>query len=72
MNKGIPVVANKNLQALTHPVKNRYARPDPIFRKDGDAWRIWGEAWDASIGKNEQPVSSAFTDAARRIDAAMQ
>jgi multiple sugar transport system substrate-binding protein len=71
VKSGIPAVAGKNLAALAHPVKNRYARPDPIFRKDGDAWRIWGEAWDASIVKNEQPVAAAFSDAARRIDAAM-
>ncbi|MBI3973282.1 MAG: hypothetical protein HY332_18570 [Chloroflexi bacterium] len=36
-----------------------------------DAWRIWGEAWDASIVKNQQPVASAFADAARRIEASM-
>ena len=71
LKRGIPLVAGKNLQALTHPVKNRYARPDPIFRKDGDAWRIWGEAWDAAILRNEQTVAAAFGDAARRIDAAM-
>jgi ABC-type glycerol-3-phosphate transport system substrate-binding protein len=71
MKKGIPSVAGKNLTALTHPVKNRYARPDPIFRKDGDAWKIWGEAWDASLVRNEQTVAAAFGDAARRIDAAM-
>lgn len=71
LKTGIPQVVNKNLQALIHPVKNRYARPDPIFRKDGDAWKIWNEAWDASMVRNEQPVSSAFGDAARRIDAAM-
>jgi multiple sugar transport system substrate-binding protein len=71
VKKGIPQVASKNLQALTHPVKNRYARPDPIFRKDGDAWKIWGEAWDASMGRNEQGVTPAFSDAARRIDASM-
>ena len=71
LKKGVPAVAGKNLQALTHPVRNRYARPDPTFRKDGDAWRIWGEAWDASIVRNEQPVATAFTDAARRIEAAM-
>ena len=71
VRKGIPAVSAKNLHAFTHPVKNRYARPDPIFRKDGDAWRIWGEAWDASIVRNEQPVAAAFGDAARRIEAAM-
>lgn len=71
LKQGIPLVASKNLQALTHPVRNRYARPDAIFRQDGDAWRIWGEAWDAAMVKNEQTVPAAFGDAARRIDAAM-
>jgi multiple sugar transport system substrate-binding protein len=71
VKRGIPAVAGKNLQALTHPVRNRYARPSPIFRKDGEAWTIWGEAWDASLVRNEQPVAAAFTDAARRVDAAM-
>lgn len=71
LKKGIPALASKNLQVFSHPVKNRYARPDPIFRKDGDAWGIFGEAWTASIIENKQPVADAFRDAARRIDAAM-
>lgn len=71
LKKAIPQLAIKNLAALTHPVKNKYARPDGIFRKDGEAWKIFGEAWDASIGKNDQGVTPAFADAARRVDAAM-
>jgi len=71
LKKAIPQVANKNVAALTHPVKNKYARPDAIFRKDGDAWKIVGEAWDAAITRNEQGVPPAFSDAARRVDAAM-
>jgi multiple sugar transport system substrate-binding protein len=69
--KGMPALAGKNLQAFTHPVKNRYLRPDAIFRKDVEAWAIITEAWTATMVKNEQPVSTAFADAARRVDAAM-
>ena len=71
LKQGLPQIADKNLHALVHPVKNRYARPDAIFRKDADAWKIWLEAWNSAMVKNEQTVSSAFGDAARRIDAAM-
>ncbi|MGH2356020.1 MAG: extracellular solute-binding protein, partial [Chloroflexota bacterium] len=71
LKKSRPALAGKNLQAFAHPMKNRYARPREIFRKDADAWRIIGEAWAASMVKNEQQVTPAFMDAARRVDAAM-
>jgi multiple sugar transport system substrate-binding protein len=71
VKKRWPELAPKNLQAFTHPVKNRYARPDAIFRKDGEAWTIFTEAWNAAMVRNEQSVAAAFQDAARRVDAAM-
>jgi ABC-type glycerol-3-phosphate transport system substrate-binding protein len=69
VKKRWPELASKNLQAFSHAVTNRYARPDPIFRRDVEAWTIFGEAWTASMVRNEQSVAAAFQDAARRIDA---
>jgi multiple sugar transport system substrate-binding protein len=71
IKKNRPALAGKNLQAFAHPLKNRYARPREIFRKDADAWRIIGEAWAATMTRNEQQVTPAFQDAARLVDAAM-
>lgn len=71
MKKSFPALAPKNLAAFAQAVKERYARPAEIFRKDGDAWKIIQEAWDATMVRNESPVSDTFRDAARRVDAAM-
>jgi multiple sugar transport system substrate-binding protein len=68
MKKTVPSLANKNVAALTHPLKNKYARPQAIFRKDDDAWKILKEAWDATMVRNEQPVADAFRDAERRVN----
>jgi multiple sugar transport system substrate-binding protein len=68
MKKGIPALSGKNLQAFTHPVRNRYARPGPIFRQQKDSWQAFTDAWNATMRRNEQPVADAFRDAARRIE----
>jgi multiple sugar transport system substrate-binding protein len=70
--KAIPSLATKNLAALTAPLKEKYARPQAIFRKDDEAWKIIKEAWDSTMVKNEQPVASAFADAERRVNALLQ
>jgi multiple sugar transport system substrate-binding protein len=72
MKKSVPSLANKNVAALTAPLKEKYARPQAIFRKDDEAWKIIREAWDATMVKNEQPVSTAFADAERRVNAVLQ
>jgi multiple sugar transport system substrate-binding protein len=71
MKRSVPSLANKNVAALTHPLKNKYARPQAIFRKDDDAWKIIVEAWNATMVRNEQPVADAFRDAERRVNAAL-
>jgi ABC-type glycerol-3-phosphate transport system substrate-binding protein len=69
MEKSIPSLATKNVAALTAPLKEKYARPQAIFRKDDDAWKIIKEAWDTTMVRNEQPVPAAFADAERRVNA---
>jgi multiple sugar transport system substrate-binding protein len=69
MKKSIPSLATKNVAALTAPLKEKYARPQAIFRKDDDAWKVLKEAWDATMVRNEQPVADAFRDAERRVNA---
>jgi multiple sugar transport system substrate-binding protein len=71
MKKSIPSLANKNVAALTAPLKEKYARPQAIFRKDDDAWKILREAWDATMVRNEQTVADAFRDAERRVNATL-
>jgi multiple sugar transport system substrate-binding protein len=71
MKKAIPSLAAKNVAALTAPLKERYARPQAIFRKDDDAWKILKEAWDATMVRNELPVADAFRDAERRVNATL-
>lgn len=68
LRREFPTLAGKNLQAFAHPIKNRYARPDAIFRKNAEAWKIIQETWQATMHRNEVPVSDAFRDAARRIE----
>ena len=69
MKKSFPGLADKNVAAFAHAVKNKYARPQVIFPvKDDDAWKIITEAWNASIVNNQQPPADAFRDAARRVD----
>jgi multiple sugar transport system substrate-binding protein len=70
MKKAYPEIADKNVQAFSHAVKNKYARPQAVFvTKDDDAWKIINDAWSATMVRNEQPVADALRDAARRIDA---
>jgi ABC-type glycerol-3-phosphate transport system substrate-binding protein len=70
MKKAHPEIADKNVQAFGHAVKNTYARPQAVFvAKDDDAWKIVNDAWSASLVRNEQPVPDVLRDAARRIDA---
>jgi hypothetical protein len=69
MKKSIPSLATKNVAALTAPLKEKYARPQAIFRKDDDAWKVLKDAWDATMVRNEQPVADAFRDAERRVNA---
>jgi multiple sugar transport system substrate-binding protein len=71
MKKSIPSLATKNVAALTAPLKEKYARPQAIFRKDDDAWKVIREAWDTTMVKNEQPVTDAFRDAERRVNAVL-
>ena len=71
MRKTIPSLATKNVAALTAPLKEKYARPQAIFRKDDDAWKVLREAWDATMVRNEQPVADAFRDAERRVNATL-
>jgi len=69
MKKAVPSLANKNVAALTAPLKEKYARPQAIFRKDDDSWKIIKDTWDATMVRNEQPVADAFKDAERRVNA---
>ncbi|HEX2186620.1 MAG TPA: hypothetical protein VHN78_14060, partial [Chloroflexota bacterium] len=62
MKRSIPTLADKNVAAFAHAVKHKYARPQAIFRKDDDAWKILNEAWAATMIRNEQPVPDAFRD----------
>jgi multiple sugar transport system substrate-binding protein len=71
MKKAVPSLASKNVAALTAPLKEKYARPQAVFRKDDDAWKVLKEAWDATMVRNEQPVTDAFRDAERRVNAAL-
>jgi multiple sugar transport system substrate-binding protein len=71
MKKAIPSLTTKNLAALTAPLKEKYARPQAIFRKDDEAWKVLREAWDATMVRNEQPVADAFRDAERRVNATL-
>jgi hypothetical protein len=71
MKQTRPALAGKNLQAFAYLVKNRLTRPDAIFRRDADAWKIIDDTWAATMARNELPVADAFREAARQIDAAM-
>src|SRR5205823_1775066 len=72
MKKSIPSLATKNVAALTAPLKEKYARPQAIFRKDDEAWKIIKDTWDVTMVRNEQPVATAFGDAERRVNALLQ
>lgn len=72
MKKSVPSLANKNVAALTAPLKEKYARPQAIFRKDDEAWKVIREAWDTTMVRNEQPVATTFADAERRVNALLQ
>lgn len=69
MKERYPVLADKNLAAITDGIKQDYAHPTEVMARHVEAQKVFDDTLQEALIGNQRAIADAFRDAAQRANA---